>query len=432
MAQAGNKTTEVEVLGIGFGPAAISLACAIEDLIEERGASPAGSALFLEKAAQTAWQPELILPNTDINHHVFRDLVTPRNPRSRFSFAMYLREKGRLYRFGVLGRPASRLEWSDYVTWTARQLASYVRYNENVTEILPNLSGGTLTHFEVVTSSGIVRARNLVVSTGVYPRVPALFQDHLGSHVFHTSEYLSRISALGADFPKRWLVLGSGQSASEAVSDLLQRHPDIHVRSLHRSSGFKLTQLGNFPNLIFSPEQVDYFHSLDLPARKRLFAEVKATNYSGIDFDESQKLYSIAYEESITGRETFKTMVYSDAVGIAKTPGGYAVTARDIFNGKETTFEVDGVVLATGYDQPLIPPLFTPLLPWLELDTDGGVVIGRDYRVALAGNAQARIFMNGLSERTHGISDGQSFSLMALRSERILKSILTLQGEQND
>lgn len=432
MAQIGSGTTDVGVLGIGFGPAAISLACAIEDLAEEQGANPVGSALFLEKAARTAWQPELILPNTDINHHVFRDLVTPRNPRSRFSFAMYLKEKGRLYRFGVLGRPASRLEWSDYVAWTARQLAPYVRYDEHVTEILPGLSGGTLTHFEAITSTGIVRAANLVVSTGVYPRVPAPFQDHLGPRVFHTSEYLSRISALGADFPKRWLVLGSGQSASEAVSDLLQRHPDIHVRSLHRSSGFKLTQLGNFPNLIFSPEQVDYFHSLDLPARKRLFAEVKATNYSGIDPDESQKLYSLTYEESITGRETLRMIVYSEAVGVARTPGGYAVTIRDVFSGKESSCEVDGVVLATGYDQPLVPPLFTALMPWLELDADGGVAIGRDYRVALTGDAQAHIFMNGLSERTHGISDGQSFSLMALRSERILKSILAQQGERND
>lgn len=430
MAQFSSKTTDVDVLGIGFGPAAISFGCVVEDMVEERGVNPAGSLLFLEKAAQTAWHPELILPNTDINHHVFRDLVTPRNPRSRFSFAMYLKEKGRLHRFGLLGRPASRLEWSDYVAWTARQLASYVRYNEHVTEILPGVSGDALTHFEVVTSSGIVRARNVVVSTGVYPRVPALFSEHLGSHVFHTSEFLSRTAALAGDFPRRWLVVGSGQSASEATSDLLQRRPDIHVRSLHRSSGFKLTQLGNFPNLIFSPEQVDYFHSLDLPARKRLFADVKATNYSGIDPDESQKLYSIVYEESIAGRETLKMTVYSEAVGIAKTPGGYAVTVRDVFSGREQTFEVDGVVLATGYDQPLIPPLFSTLLPWLVLDGDGGVAIDRDYRVGLSGNGPARIFMNGLSERTHGISDGQSFSLMALRSERILTSILARQEKQ--
>ncbi len=430
MAQIGSKTMDVDVLGIGFGPAAISFGCVIEDLVEERGSNPVGSVLFLEKAEETAWHPELILPNTDINHHVFRDLVTPRNPRSRFSFAMYLKEKGRLHRFGLLGRPASRLEWSDYVAWTAKQLAHHVRYNEHVTEILPGLSGGALTHFEVVTSSGIVRAKNLVVSTGVCPRVPALFHDHLGPRVFHTSEYLSRISALAGDFPKRWLVVGSGQSASEATSDLLQRRPDIRVHSLHRSSGFKLTQLGNFPNLIFSPEQVDYFHSLDLPARKRLFADVKATNYSGIDPDESQKLYSLVYEEAIMGRETLKMVVYSEVAAVTRTPGGYAVTVRDVFSGEERTFEVDGIVLATGYDQPLIPPLFSTLLPWLALDADGGVAIDRNYRVGLSGNALAHIFMNGLSERTHGISDGQSFSLMALRSERILTSILALQGRQ--
>jgi L-ornithine N5-monooxygenase len=427
MKQDFRKTVDADVVGIGFGPAAISFACAVADAEEEHGCSPAGSVTFFEKASRPGWQPELLLPGTDINHHVFRDLVTPRNPRSRFSFAMYLKEKGRLHRFGVLGRPASRLEWSDYVCWTAERLAPYVHYDEPVVEILPGLSDGALTHVDVVTSNGVTRTRNLVVSSGVNPRIPALLQKHLGSHVFHTSEYLTRVGALrGASFPKRWLVIGSGQSASEATVDLLGRGDEIVVRSLHRSSGFKLTQLGHFPNLTFSPEQVDYFHSLDLDGRQRLFAEVKATNYSGIDPDESQKLFSVVYEGEIEGRESLKMVIYSEAKSVTKTPTGYTVTVRDIFSNKESTFEVDGIVLATGYDQPRIPPLFAPLVPWLSFNEDGAVTIDRDYRVKLAGDTGVNIFMNGLSERTHGISDGQSFSLMALRSERILNAIVAL------
>jgi lysine/ornithine N-monooxygenase len=34
------------------------------------------------------------------------------------------------------------------------------------------------------------------------------------------------------------------------------------------------------------------------------------------------------------------------------------------------------------------------------------------------------IFANGQSERAHGISDAQSFSLVAVRAERILASLL--------
>ncbi|EGH17717.1 GTPase CgtA, partial [Pseudomonas savastanoi pv. glycinea str. race 4] len=60
----------------------------------------------------------------------------------------------------------------------------------------------------------------------------------------------------------RWLVLGSGQSASESVLELVSRDHAIEVHSVHRSAGFKLTQLGQFPNRVFAPDHVDYFHSL--------------------------------------------------------------------------------------------------------------------------------------------------------------------------
>ena len=105
-------------------------------IVAEGGQVPRGF-LALEKAAECAWHPNLLLTNTDINHHVYRDLVTPRNPQSPYSFAMYLKEKNRLFKFGLLGRPASRFEWSDYMSWVAGKLDSYVRYNSAVSEIVP-------------------------------------------------------------------------------------------------------------------------------------------------------------------------------------------------------------------------------------------------------------------------------------------------------
>ncbi|PQQ37711.1 hypothetical protein C6H68_11435 [Photorhabdus luminescens] len=86
--------------------------------------------LALEKADSCAWHPNLLLPSTDINHHVYRDLVTPRNPQSPYSFAMYLKEKNRLFKFGLLGRPASRFEWSDYMIWVGQKLENYVQYKK--------------------------------------------------------------------------------------------------------------------------------------------------------------------------------------------------------------------------------------------------------------------------------------------------------------
>ncbi|KVE28650.1 L-lysine 6-monooxygenase [Burkholderia singularis] len=412
-----------DLICVGFGPAAIALACAIADWSEANGRPPYEAVTFLERASSTQWQPELLLPGTDINHHPLRDLVTPRDPRSRYSFAMYLKENGRLYRFSQLGRPASRFEWSDYVSWVAGQLSQYVAYDEPVRQILPQTADGRLTGLQVVTSKGVRRTRRLVLANGSHPRVPEVFRAHLGERVFHTAQYLSAVAAPALADCKRWLVVGSGQSASEAIADLLRRHPDALIESLHRSSGFKITQLGHFPNLAFSPERVDYFHDLEPDARRRLLAEVKATNYSGIDPDESLALYSLVYEDQLAGRERLNVHVFQEAVEIERDGAAYRVAVRDVFNGSVTWLNVDAIVIATGYEQPLIPPLLAELQPWLVIDGDGGITIGRDYRIETE-NADVEIFANGLSERAHGIGDGQSFSLMAMRAERILASLL--------
>ncbi len=399
MEQDFRETTEAaDVVGIGFGPAGIAFACAVADAEEEHGRSPAGSVAFFERASRPCLSPELLLPGIDASHHVFCDLVTPRNPRSRFSFAMYLKENGRLDRFTLLGRPASRLEWADYVGWTAEQLASYVHYGEPVTEILPGLVEGALTHLRIATSNGIVRTRTLVVSDSIHPRVPALFRDHLGSHVFHVSEYATRVGALqGAPFPRRWLVVGSGRSAGTATADLLGRENGITVQWLHGSSGF-------------NPE---------VPAPSSDLAAA---------FDGGRTISSILYEGEVQGRNTFQIVNDSEVVAVAKPAASFAVTVRHLFSSDESTLEADGIVLATGYDQPRIPPLFAPLIPWLSFDENGAVAVDRDCRVKLVGATDVGIFMNALSDRAHGTGDGQSFSLVALQSERILNAIAALRG----
>ncbi|PNE59685.1 L-lysine 6-monooxygenase [Paraburkholderia fungorum] len=414
---------ELDVVGVGFGPAGIALASAIADSMEHGAACPVGNVRFLEACSIPAWHPEFILPGTDINHNVFRDLVTPRNPRSRFSFAMYLHEKGRLYKFGILGRPASRHEWSDYVSWVGSQLSHLVSYKQRVIEILPNVRDGALVSLDVVTSSGVWRSKQLILSTGSYPNIPDTVSPHLGNRVFHTSQYLSSIEAFGSRLPKRWLVIGSGQSASEAIIDIFQRRHDCEVVSLHRSSGFKLAQFGHFPNLAFVPERVDYFHSLEPTARERLFREVKATNYAGIDPDESLALYSMIYEDAIVGRERLTVQPFSEAVSVNRDGDGYRVVIRDVFKDQRTELMVDAILLGTGYQQPKIPPLLSALQPWLDVTEEGALSIGRDYRILLKNRSDVAIFANGLSERSHGISDAQSFSLLALRAGRIFSSM---------
>jgi L-ornithine N5-oxygenase len=408
---------------IGFGPAGIALSCAFADA-QEAG-TPLGelSLRYLEAGPHTQWHPELLLAGTDINHHVFRDLVTPRNPRSRFSFAMYLKDQGRLFDFGLLGRPASRHEWSDYVAWVSRQVDADTQFNAPVSELLPVVRDGRLQAVEVVTPQGRVTTGNVVLSSGSMPRIPDLFRPLLGPKLFHTSQFLTRLSAFGDALPRRWLVLGSGQSASESVLELIARDRHLQVHSVHRSAGFKLTQLGQFPNRVFGPDHVDYFHSLEPAARHRFLDWSRTTNYAGIDPDESQKLFSLQYEDRIAGRHRLHSHAYRAVSDIQPEGDGYRVVLTDTFSGHSETLDVDVVVLGTGYQQLLLPPLLSNLQPWLRADGDGGLLIDRDYRVATQPDCDVQVWVNGLSERSHGISDSQSFSLMALRAERIAHSL---------
>lgn len=418
---------DLDVASVGFGPAGIALACALEDEAEDSGKKPYQHVRFFEKGCDSTWHGAFLLAGTDINHHVFRDLVTPRNPRSRFSFAMYLKEKGRLYKFGLLGRPASRVEWSDYISWVAAQLKEYVSYDEGVTEILPVTESGILRAVDLVTAQGTYRTRRLILSHGSLPRIPEVFDPHLGGRVFHTSQYLKNVHLGGGPIAQRWLVLGSGQSAGEAVAHLLGAAPTTQVHSVHRGVGFRVGQLGQFPNMAFLPEHVDYFHELEPARRTKVFDEIRSTNYAGIDADESQALYSFMYEGEVSGHQRLNLHTWSSVVSVEKVGGAYSVLLRDSNTGLETTLYVDGIVLGTGYEQLPVPPLLTLLQPWLLRDDDGALEVDRHYRVGLQNSEGVHIFANGTSEKNHGISDAQSFSMLALRAQQLTDALLASQ-----
>ncbi|QPT13472.1 SidA/IucD/PvdA family monooxygenase [Serratia rubidaea] len=411
----------IDTLCIGFGPAGLALACVFNERHGERGDK---TFLALEKAESCAWHPNLILDNTDINHHVYRDLVTPRNPQSPYSFAMYLKEKNRLYKFGLLGRPASRFEWSDYMGWVAQKLNNSVRYNSAVTDVSPILENGILMGFTVKGYDFTYTTKKLVLSNGSSPHIPKVYHGYLGSHVFHASEYLERLHGFGENVPKRWLVLGSGQSAGEIIVDLIGKKNDIHITSLHRSVGFKIAQLGQFPNLVFLPESIEYFKRLDNSSRERFFNHIKNTNYSGIDTDESQYLYSMIYEDEIKGRERIKILNNSELLSLSSShQGGYHIVTQDSFTGELFECEVDAIALGTGYQQPTIPALLAPLEQFLVKDPDGKIIVDNDYKIKIKDCDDVHVYVNGLSERTHGISDAQSFSAVAFRAGVIYESI---------
>jgi L-ornithine N5-monooxygenase len=412
-----------DVVGIGFGPAGIALAAAIEDWSEANGGRSRLRARFCERRPSNSWHPEFLLDGTDINHHFLRDLATPRDPRSRFTFVNYLKHTGRLYDFGLLGRPASRREWAAYVGWVADQLQGYVNHGEPVERIDPVFHDGSLMGFDIATPVSRLRAVHLVISTGAEPFVPEPFRALLGPRVFHTSQFLSRIGAM-PDSAKRMLVVGGGQSAGEAIFDLRQRFPRASIIGLQRSFGFKLYDLGHFSNQVYGPDETEYFYNLPEDAKPLALAETLRTNYSGLDFEISSALYSQMYEDRVAGTPRISLLTRRRIVAVGESAGSIRVTLADVYTGETETIEVDIVVLGTGYYNPPIPSVLGKIERFITRNELGAPVIGRDYRLSLETPGLGRIYLNGLCERSHGISDGQSFSLVAVRAEAILKSVL--------
>jgi L-ornithine N5-monooxygenase len=413
----------LDVVGIGFGPSGIAFAAAIEDSLGKARGGISLRAKFYERCSTSAWHPDFMLDGSDINNHFLRDLATPRDPRSQYTFANYLKTKGRLYDFGLLGRPPSRQEWSDYIEWVARQLSKYVCYNEFVEDVRPVMSNGALAGFVIESSRIRSLATNIVLSVGAEPFIPEPFRALVGSRIFHTSRFLTRVAALRKE-TARFVVIGAGQSAGEAIFDLRRRFPNAQITGIQRSSGFKLYDLGHFSNLVFSPDETEYFYGLPQHNKAAAFAETVRTNYSGLDYEISAALYQQMYEDRVAGSPhiTLRTRCKVDAIRAEN--GNIHVHLIDAYSGQSDIVPADAVVLATGFRVRAIPDFMERVRPLMLFDRNDEPLLNRDYSLKLKPKSRAGLYLNGLCEHSHGIGEGQSFSMLALRGDAIFKSIL--------
>lgn len=424
----------LDLLGVGFGPAALAVATAIED--DAEASRTAGgdrrpvSAGFLEQAPDAAWQPSMLLDGTDIQHHFLRDLATPRNPRSRFTFPSYLVDTDRLYPFTLMGGYVSRHEWSAYLVWAAGLISLPVRYDTRVVEALPVLRDGRVVAARVrgvdTRTGGEVEAltRNLLVSTGSEPYVPEPFPALVGERLFHSADFLPRMRALPVQQVRQVAVIGAGQNAGEALLHVAAALPGAEVHSLVRNSGFQLYNLGHFSNEAYFPTETDYFYGLPADRRRAVLDELRATNYASVDPDLSTALYRLVYEDRHWGRRRMHMHRRTAVTACAPTPGGgYRLGLRELNTGATDELDVDVVVLCTGFREPRVPALLDAFADHLELELSGEPVVSREFRLGTAPGCEVGIYLNGITEWRHGINSAASFSTTALRAEAILRDL---------
>ncbi|MGH3166817.1 MAG: SidA/IucD/PvdA family monooxygenase [Trebonia sp.] len=424
-----------DVVVAGFGPAGIALAAAIED---HQDANPGRAreldAVYLERAASSAWQPNLVLPGTDIQHHFLRDLATPRDPRSRFTFPSYLWQSGRFYQFTLMSGYVSREEWSDYIEWASTQVSQPVHYHREVSLVEPVPDpGGRVRAVRVVSrdtrdnSTHEQVGRNVVIATGHEPWVPDMFRPYLGDRVFHASQLLPRLEALrgeGRD-PSRIAVVGAGQTAGEIALHLAALYPAAQVHSIVRHAGFRMYELGHFSNEVYFPDQTDYFYALSPEQRERALDQSRPTNYAAVDPDVSAALYKAVYDDQRKGCHRLHMHRRTEIVSVTAGGGDGAIglDTVQVHTEERGRIDADLVILCTGYREPVLPAPLRPMIPYLRQDEAGRPSLTREFRAETTDDCEVGVYLDGITEWRHGIGTATSFSQMATRADTIHRDL---------
>ena len=286
-----------DVIGIGFGPANLALAIAIKEHNEAAAPAQQVTAVFLERKPRFGWHQGMLLDGATMQVSFLKDLATLRNPTSRFGFVPYLHDQGRLIDFinhKVLF--PTREEFHDYLEWAAAGVAEMVEYGADVTAISRGAAAGTLeivVHRQRNHPAGSVwraqrRARNgddaraagrgRALTPGVPQREPA-----------------APAWALPSARPRRFVVVGAGQSAAEVTGYLYRRYPEAEICAVFSRYGYSLADDSPFANRIFDPAAVDAYFGADDRVKTQLMSYHRNTNYSVVDLDLLEDLYRCIY-----------------------------------------------------------------------------------------------------------------------------------------
>jgi L-ornithine N5-oxygenase len=199
------STTEspYDVLCVGFGPAALSLAIALyEQPISLR-------VLFIEKQSCFSWRGENFpMDRSQMRTNLLQDLVTMRNPLSKFTFLNYLWSTDSLIAYTNLGQVnPPRLVFAKYLTWCASHMDAkgWTRYGQVVQEIEPmGKSSDDVELWKVNvrdkqsgTAVGPVFAKKVILALGEQPKHPrSLLGFEFNQKVRHSVDFMSCLPRL--------------------------------------------------------------------------------------------------------------------------------------------------------------------------------------------------------------------------------------------
>jgi lysine N6-hydroxylase len=414
----GQISVEKDIVGIGAGPANLSLAALLSSG-RERGLTSLTS-IFLEKDERVLWHSGQLFPGTLMQTEFYRDLVTPVDPTSRFSFLNYLKVNDRLDQFFCSEYICpTRREFEDYFNWVGAQLPDVI-FGTKVISVDYDPEANL---FVTVADGGATSLRylsnHIVFGCGQMPD-PAIAKDER-NRVIHVSSLLTFI------FPeplKRILVVGGGQSAAECVNYLLDRfaNDQVEITWVTHQTSFRALDKGNFSREAFSASYGQVFAELPVSLREKILQDESGVAF-GITPEIAKALYQRLYALKYLSRQRSSPSVrmhpHVDVLEIRDAPCGARVTARTL-ETETSSADYDCVILSTGFEDESV--FDSPMVgPELKSRVNGGS--DRDgYAVKWDGPQDRMIFVQSQNTKTHGLGDA-NFVTAPARNASILNAI---------
>ncbi|TPQ19319.1 lysine N(6)-hydroxylase/L-ornithine N(5)-oxygenase family protein [Streptomyces sporangiiformans] len=426
-----------DVVGIGFGPSNLSLAISLEEHHANVLTDPI-TAAFFERQPSFGWHRNMLLPSATMQISFLKDLVTFRNPVSRFGFVPFLHAQGRLAQF--VNRKEffpTRQEFHQYLEWAAAGMSNVVSYNSAVTAIRgprehAHTSADSL-RLEIRDTAGggsrWVGARNVVISTGLEPRMPdGVVRDE---RVWHSSEFLDKFGRADHGELKSVAVVGAGQSAAEITKFFYEKLPHAQVHAILPSYGYSVADDTPFANQVFDADAVDDYYFGDEPVRDTFWRYHRNTNYGVVDDADIRHLYQIAYDEDLTGVKRLHFRNLTKVQSVVRDGRGARVLLKSPHHTAEPPLlDVDAIVFATGYDTMDPTRLLGDLDRYCLRDESGRHRVTRDYRLVTTPELTCGIYLQGGTEHTHGLTSSL-LSNIAVRSGEIADSIVQRRAERD-
>jgi lysine N6-hydroxylase len=409
-----------DVIGVGIGPYNLGLAALIDQTDEVKSA-------FFEKTPEFIWHPGMLIEKMDLQVPFLADLTTFADPKSPYTFMNYLHEHNRMFPFFFHRHfEVPRQEFNHYLQWVAEQLED-LHFGHTVVDVIDKKTADT-PHYEVIvkeTATGekkYYKTKHVVLGTGNEPLVLEGMDGLPNEDVMHSSRYLFEKDHLLKS--KHVTVIGSGQSALEVFLDLLeeQERQDMKLTLLTRTGGLFQLDKAKFAQEAFTPQYVDYFHSLDFEQRKQTLDTLKPLR-NGIDPQTLERLYTKLYHRT-AGMKDSRVLIQpmTEVQNIEAVEEGYQLQCKQWQENVEYTYNTEKVIFATGY-KPHIPEWFMDRYKdEIEWEDELMFKVTRDYQLVFEDERDHHIFTLTNLVHSHG-AGATNLGLSVHRNVHIINAI---------